>query len=739
MREKMDKRLYKTELKIWNTYNYKLSMIKTAVVIILISLCMGRVSAAIEMCPDGCSCNLIKESEIIINCTYMSTNEIPYNIPEKVTELHLHYSNLGEITPESLPYLPNLKKLTLNHCQLSGVEFMNSNLPSLKVLDLSHNQLVGLPDTLPQSIESLVLSYNDFNAFISCDLLVTLTHLRELYLDYNKMENLDHRTLDADKTPKIVTFPTIHNLVLSDNNIRSIGTNFFKTFSYLETLNLSNNKLQTLQDHSLTGLSMLQEIDLSQNIINAIDDKALIEFNNLKYLNLQHNRISKVPYNLPMLQWLDLSYNRFETISEDFKSVFYPIEVLNIAQNPLYCDCRIAWLKDLYDRREYIIKHLKIKASEFIPHCAGPESLSGETWDLLSEDLFVCTASSINSVGSQNDDAFVASDLEVESSHISDTFIKVLWNLKAKVPFKNVFIQYYKFGDRAGTIKHVELSVLQKEYTLKHLQPEVNYVLCIIPKLREKDEIETVQPLTFSHCLEVTTLAEKTTPIGSYFMIFCYYMIGMAGTIIFLITAIGVAALACSVLVPKDDWSAKYVIDEPILDEKPKTNSKVTENGDCNAKGGNGKIKNNIANDSEFKSSVFKEIISDIKGNDRKLFFNKKMQENLKSFIPTPKLDRDGMVNIDEPIGEEELLEDEETKDNGIDKDEDKDCCEMKREKGPNEDLSPKFWFSVKGGVGDEGDHLGADVRNRMPEGATEVDDAAKSGEVAVMSIKKDN
>ena len=146
---------------------------------------------------------------------------------------------------------------------------------------------------------------------------------------------------------------------------------------------------------------------------------------------------------------------------------------------------------------------------------------------------------------------------------VTDEQVKVKWELKSRQSFYSVFIHYYKFGEKAKSLQHAEIAANQEQFSLKRLSPETNYVICVIPKLDENEEIGSANPLAFDHCLEVTTTRSEIIHVMSYFWILCYYILGMAGTIIFVLTGMGLLALLCGVLLPKDDWSAEYVVDEP--------------------------------------------------------------------------------------------------------------------------------------------------------------------------------
>ena len=46
--------------------------------------------------------------------------------------------------------------------------------------------------------------------------------------------------------------------------------------------------------------------------------------------------------------------------------------------------------QELYDRREYVLKYIKIPHEDFVPTCASPSTLAGDSWNLLGDDVFRC-------------------------------------------------------------------------------------------------------------------------------------------------------------------------------------------------------------------------------------------------------------------------------------------------------------------------------------------------------------
>ena len=310
----------------------------------------------------------------------------------------------------------------------------------------------------------------------------------------------------------------------------------------------------------------LEHLDLHSNKIQNIEDETLYMLKSLKFLSLKSNQLTNVPRGLPMLEWLDLSHNKIRNISSDHRTDIYPAELFILAHNPLHCDCHMLWLKEIFDRREYMLKHIDLKPAEFIPTCATPKRVAGESWEHLGDEMFTCNPEDDDEVF---EDRTGPEELQVKHGLISDKSVQVIWSHKGRPTYESVFIHYYIFGQRASTSKHIEVSAAQREYSIRHLRPESNYIICVIPKLglSEDDVEDTLKPLSMDHCLEVATTSTNMLENVSFIAVAGYYMLGMMGTIIAVFSCIGGLALVYGLWNAKcSDWSAKYAAEAAMPD-----------------------------------------------------------------------------------------------------------------------------------------------------------------------------
>ena len=540
----------------------------------IVTTCVANQSVG---CPDSCICfspDTLGGS--VVNCSARGLTSLPGHFPEDSVELQADENLLQKLEP--LPVLSKLQRLSLNHCQLKvlnsdaqPLSVHSDNLPTLLVLALSGNKLHIVPPYLPATLQTLHLDHNSIGQVYSSH-LHHLRNLRELFLGHNFIVHLPASIFlwpdSGDGNPETY-MPSLEKLVLSGNQIAELEPGTFQTLKILTGLALSNNRLTHLQIGTFTGLTELQHLDLSNNHLLTVDNNTFKGLQSLKHLYLNNNRLSTVPWGLPMLEWLDLSSNLLQNFPEDFKSDLFPAEVFNIAQNPLICDCHLLWVKELYDRREYLFRHLNIDPVDFIPVCHGPPSVAGESWDVLSDSFFICgepagdPSRNVASSSAVPDSGHLLGKLGVKCGTVTDTTIEVHWNIEGSTTFSTFYVHYYIFGMRSKTSKFTEVSLKKRRLTLDSLHPETNYVVCLIPKVVETDP-EKLSPLSLDHCIETRTKEPPPILIISYLTVFWYYLLGMLATVIALFSCIGGLALVYSVVCSKTtgQWSARYTSPE---------------------------------------------------------------------------------------------------------------------------------------------------------------------------------
>ena len=526
-------------------------------------------------CPTACSCvsDGQPDSGVVVNCSNVGFASVPVNIPRDTVELDIS-SNPGitELTVDTVEpsSLRNLRRLTARSCQLTLVNvdvFNRELLPRLDTLDLSHNDIekmsISSDDAYVQtSLSQLILSRNKIR-YVTDVQLKFYPDLRHLDLDDNLIATVSNRSFcQTTNSCNISTgqaLMLLETLSMRGNRITHIDSGVFKNMSSLKRLDLSKNRLSNIDADMFSGLVNLQQLELSTNQLILIGDDAFRSLASLHRLDLSRNKLPRIPRGLPMLDWLDMSHNAVCNVSEDQQADLYPVEVVNLAGNPLHCDCRMLWLKELFDSREYLLRLKVVDAdpADFVPVCATPPALTSRSWDLLSDDLFVCSDGDEDSTTSGGTATTTTELLQVRLGAVTDQTVDISWSIES--PVKTVVIQHYVFGLRTATVKHVQVGATLRQYTLRRLRPGTSYMVCVVPILGDVGfDGSNVTPLSFDHCVEVATKdAVVPLELPSQSSMFGCYVCGMMVTVACVLGCIGIAAMLFGVVFTGDTVESK--------------------------------------------------------------------------------------------------------------------------------------------------------------------------------------
>ncbi|GIY64989.1 LRRCT domain-containing protein [Caerostris extrusa] len=120
----------------------------------------------------------------------------------------------------------------------------------------------------------------------------------------------------------------------------------------LEWLKLGVNRLEEIPSQSLRNLSRLRQLDLRGNNISKVREDDFMPYGkNLKFIYLQNNWLLSIDniafVYLDSLEWLHLQSNQLSTFPyETYSPILNTLQVFDIHDNPIHCDCKIAWLRD---------------------------------------------------------------------------------------------------------------------------------------------------------------------------------------------------------------------------------------------------------------------------------------------------------------------------------------------------------------------------------------------------------
>ncbi|XP_029282481.1 chondroadherin-like protein [Cottoperca gobio] len=271
---------------------------------------------------------------------YIPSNSFPG--VAQVVSLHLQRCKIVEVEGGAFSGMKGLIYLYLSENDLSSLSpDAFKGLPQLTYLHLEKNRFTGFPKGAFKLVPSLLALHLENNSIpkLEPDMLSEAEGLRALYLTGNAIEHVSPRALDhagdldtlhlgGNKLKEVPTEAlskagNLRDLRLSGNSIRWVGPNAFRPLERsLKELYLDNMGLETMSQNSLAGLGAA-----------------------LRSLFLEGNQLEEVPNLQPLTS----------------------LEVINLADNPLMCDCPLLPL------RMWIEKvNLKVRAT-----CANPPELRG--------------------------------------------------------------------------------------------------------------------------------------------------------------------------------------------------------------------------------------------------------------------------------------------------------------------------------------------------------------------------
>ncbi|KAK2171196.1 hypothetical protein NP493_1094g03016 [Ridgeia piscesae] len=246
--------------------------------------------------------------------------------------------------------------------------------------------------------------------------------------------------------------------VASGHTIANIESGAFREMALLMRFDLSRNRLSSVGASAFAGLANLRHLDLTGNQLGLVEDDSSRTLATLHHLDVSRNRLPWIPRGLPLRDWFDISHNAVRNVSDDQQAGLYPLEVMNLAHNPLHSDCHMLWLKELFDSREN-------KGGD-----AGSDS-SGATSP--------------------------ADVLRVSLGAVRVTTVEIASTVASReIQFS---VQHYGFGQRAATVRYMQISATLRQYMLRRLHPATSYMVCVVPHVGGAVDGNSVTTFSFDH------------------------------------------------------------------------------------------------------------------------------------------------------------------------------------------------------------------------------------------------
>lgn len=127
-------------------------------------------------------------------------------------------------------------------------------------------------------------------------------------------------------------------LTLQNNKITKIDRGVFSMTTQLHTINLINNHINDIEDNSFNGLSNLRHLFLSRNFLTVLRKSTFRGAVNLTDLKLSFNQINSIEvgtFDLPLLESINLGYNKLKAVSNAFFSGAPKLKILFLETNEL--------------------------------------------------------------------------------------------------------------------------------------------------------------------------------------------------------------------------------------------------------------------------------------------------------------------------------------------------------------------------------------------------------------------
>lgn len=305
-------------------------------------------------------------ADLLLPLTNLDTLELGHNkietIPsgffrsqQKLKHLIFWGNNLRKLPKDSFDGLQSVKDLDLS---ANGLETLDADLlkplTDLEELNLSSNNLITLPKgllrhnkrlssfkllenriimlTLPEGLFANLMNLT--NVSIKCglqtlpeDLFSGASNIQNIFLESNHITTLPDRIF-ADLTK-------LKTINLSNNLITSLSEETFRYTASLEVIRLTRNRIKTIPSRTFYSLSLLKELYLDENKIEDVANTAMSGLDNVNFITMKNNSLAlsnSSPFQgLKHLHTLDLSYNRIESIIEDF--TLENLKILNLNHN----------------------------------------------------------------------------------------------------------------------------------------------------------------------------------------------------------------------------------------------------------------------------------------------------------------------------------------------------------------------------------------------------------------------
>lgn len=262
--------------------------------------------------------------------------------------LRLDSNHMAKVEERAFAPLVALQELDLSDNELQSIHAQAFvGLDSLGKLSLARNRLTAVPSLSPPlpKVHHLVLDGNPFYALPSTEAFETFPALLHLSLDSCRLSSLSAQALNGPEA--------LRSLRLRDNALTAVPSKtLWANLQHLEELDIGANAFEIIPSNAFEGLTSLQRLQvtdcphllsiLPEAFANLPSLTTLVIRRNPKLTTLEPRSLD----GMPSLRHISLKSNSISSMPQGILSSYLPqLESLDLQENPLNCNCSLAWLK----------------------------------------------------------------------------------------------------------------------------------------------------------------------------------------------------------------------------------------------------------------------------------------------------------------------------------------------------------------------------------------------------------
>lgn len=317
-----------------------------------------------------------------LDLSWNKLNRAPSFNSDSLRLLNLMHNNISAIASSNFERVSSLRELYLGWNSIQQLEAQSfAGLPHLQVLNLAHNNLHSLPGQIFAPL--LVLSTLE----LSWNRQLNQTNGQELYSSYGINPKLDTLRLDACNLSelKLPIDAPLRELSLRRNLFQRVPG---QLPAALQRLDISENLLEKLLPQDAANLTQLRQLYVEDMpLLQGIAAHAFAPLRQVEEMSFQNSRqlswldgdvfVMENGYSvLPPLRILSFRGTLLRNFNVTLSPVFRKLTQLDLNGVPLYCDCQLAWLKDL--------------AIQTNGRCLRPARVRGMLVSSVRDDEFSC-------------------------------------------------------------------------------------------------------------------------------------------------------------------------------------------------------------------------------------------------------------------------------------------------------------------------------------------------------------